>query len=171
MSEHHVMIWSSAREHNVERLCNSIFQEVGIAAPTHRWHRGQFRLSPALFDLNIQLYKQLSWVWSDASIRKSFGRTNAFSQTDTILIDDSAEKALSEPFNLLQIDEYDGSDTQTDVLGQVVEYLEVARRNSDVSSFMRSSPFIFRAGYSPPQWPRPPQQQKKSSVTVENDAR
>lgn len=146
------MIWSSAREQNVERLCKAIFEEAGVALPVHRWNRANFGLSPKHFAMNIQLYKQLEWVWQNPEIQSTFGREVPFCQMDTILIDDSEEKARSEPYNLIKIDEYDGTDNGRDVLGQVVAYIEKARRTNDVSCFMYVHPFRFKATEPPYQW-------------------
>lgn len=152
MSEHDVMIWSSAREHNVERLCQDIFAEVGIDPPVHRWHRGQFGLSKKHYEMNIQLYKQLSWVWNTQLNSPTYRRP--VDQSNTVLIDDSSEKALSEPYNLIRVDEYDGTDNETDVLGKVVEYLEQARRCHDVSCYIRDTPFTFNNADKSYTWPK-----------------
>ena len=64
------------------------------------------------------------------------------------MIDDSVEKAASEPHNLIEIDEFEGRPEQmtVDVLGQVVRYLEVLRMERDVSAYMRTKPFVFDEG-------------------------
>ena len=94
----------------------------------------------------------MCWVWEDQSIQHkhsnlSAGLDTAFAwtQADTVLIDDSMEKAASEPYNLFELEEYEGKDEQTnvDVLGQVVAYLENLRWQKDVSAYIRSEPFSF----------------------------
>jgi hypothetical protein len=64
-------------------------------------------------------------------------------QTNTVLIDDSLEKADSEPHNLVQVEEFTGSarDPQEDVLGAVLAYIEDLAWERDVSSAICQKPF------------------------------
>jgi hypothetical protein len=68
------------------------------------------------------------WVWD---------------QTNTVLLDDSLEKADSEPYNLLQVEEFTGNagSSQDDVLGAVLAYIEDLAWERDVSSATRYKPF------------------------------
>ena len=147
MKFHQVMIWSSARPYNVTAITSKLTQQDKdklIAV----WSRDDLRLSKYAYDQKVQVYKQLSWVWSNASIQAKSAAP--WSQADTVLIDDSIEKAASEPYNLVQIEEFEAKPKQmkVDVLGQVVEYLETLRWQKDVSAYMRTKPFVFDAEMS-----------------------
>lgn len=61
-------------------------------------------------------------------------------------------KASAQPHNLLEIPEFiKGREEESkggwDVLGQVVAYLEEARRWSNVSAFMRKRPYEINSGW------------------------
>ncbi|KAI7206008.1 hypothetical protein KC352_g18214, partial [Hortaea werneckii] len=108
--------------------------------------RDKLHLTPAQYNQKVQVYKQLRWAWRDHIVSSSAPpSTGEWDQENTVLIDDSEEKAASEPYNLLKIDEYEGTAEQDelDVLGQVVEYLEKLSRQSNVSAYMREHPFQF----------------------------
>lgn len=61
-------------------------------------------------------------------------------QTNTILIDDSKLKALSEPFNILEIPEYnDNPDIdESKLFAKVLHYLDICSRHDDVSKVLRT---------------------------------
>lgn len=148
LKNHHVMVWSSARPYNVDPMCKKLFSQEEMAQLVAVWSRDHLRLPNNVYKEKVQVYKQLSWVWSDSAIQaKSSAR---WSQADTVLIDDSIEKAASEPHNIIEIEEFEGKGEQmeVDVLGQVVQYLEALRWEKDVSAYMRSKPFAFDAGMS-----------------------
>lgn len=69
-----------------------------------------------------------------------------YSQSNTVLIDDSVEKAIAEPCNLLPVEEFVGQaesveDDGKGVLMRVVDYLERLRLVSDVSAYIYEHPF------------------------------
>lgn len=61
-------------------------------------------------------------------------------QTNTILIDDSKLKALSEPFNILEIPEFnDNPDIdESKLFAKVLHYLDICSRHDDVSKVLRT---------------------------------
>lgn len=65
-------------------------------------------------------------------------------QSNTVLLDDSVDKAASEPHNLLQIDEFTKENMHDgqDVLGRVLAHIEGLRWEADVSSALRERPFV-----------------------------
>ncbi|KAK5739882.1 hypothetical protein LTR17_004978 [Elasticomyces elasticus] len=146
MNNHKVMIWSSAREHTVQNIIEQIFRPEHLAQLVAVWGRDKLRLSPEQYNNRVQVYKQLSWVWRDDVIANSGMHDDCWAQDNTVLIDDSEEKAASEPYNLIKIDEFEGKPEQleTDVLGQVVDFLEVLKCARDVSSAMRNAPYYYR---------------------------
>ncbi|KAK3109222.1 hypothetical protein LTR53_017758, partial [Teratosphaeriaceae sp. CCFEE 6253] len=133
LSHHKVMIWSSATPENVHAMVAKLLTPEQRKRLVAVWGREKLRLSPAQYGQKVQCYKQLSWVWRDEEIATSAPGHDAWAQDNTVLIDDSAEKAASEPYNSVTIDEFEGTEAQgrTDVLGQVVQYLEVLRGARD----------------------------------------
>ena len=65
-------------------------------------------------------------------------------QTNTVLADDSLEKADSEPYNLAQVEEFTGEagGTQCDVLGAVLAYIGDLAWVRNISSPIHYKPFI-----------------------------
>ena len=69
-----------------------------------------------------------------------------------MLIDDSKLKASAHPFNHVEVPEFARGADETEgdgraVLGQVMSYLEEARKWSDVSGFVRHQPFKVDLGW------------------------
>ena len=75
-------------------------------------------------------------------------RGEKWDQSNTILVDDSIEKARSEPHNLLEIPEFVGMNQEmSEVLPQVHDYLNELCYQSDVSSYVKSRPFELNPDY------------------------
>ena len=140
-----VVIWSSAKMANVSAMCETLVvgglreKVIGI------WGRDKFKLSPADYEEHVQCYKRLTYVWEDAVITQShplYHMGGRWNQTNTVLIDDSMEKARSEPYNLLEIPEYLGSEAEIGfVLPQVHDYLNYLAMHANVSASIRARPF------------------------------
>ncbi|KAL0944105.1 FCP1-like protein [Colletotrichum truncatum] len=164
----HVVIWSSARPANVQSMCDQLLlgppgpgASVDRAAYRRRvlavWGRDRFGLSKADYNLRVQVYKRLQMVWNDPRVKAShpdaeFG--GCWDQSNTVLVDDSSEKARSEPFNLLRIPEFFGNETEPGlIVPQVHDYLNSLCYQSDISSYMRTNPFYVRDDYklAPPE--------------------
>jgi hypothetical protein len=127
------------------------------------WSREHLRLGKH-FEAKVQVYKQLTWLWEDAEVQASFPNPTDISfsvedgwkeasptkwdQSNTVLLDDSVDKAASEPHNLVQVDEFtkETKFDDDDVLGRVVAYLEDLKWEADVSAAMRERPFICKNG-------------------------
>lgn len=152
-SNHHLMVWSSGMPENVTPICRSVFSPEQFEALIGIWARDTLRLPANLFRENIQVYKQLSWAWESEVLQAKaaqgtalcHGSVGAYGQSNTILIDDSVEKAIAEPFNLLQVNEFVGKPEtekgERGVLAQVAGYLEELKWASDVSAYMNQHPF------------------------------
>ncbi|KAB5575929.1 HAD-like domain-containing protein, partial [Coniochaeta sp. 2T2.1] len=140
-----VMIWSSARPANVAAMLDKLpltkSQRSDLVAV---WGRDKFGLSPEDYTRRVQCYKRLTKVWADPlkdRTEEAGGWVKGgWSQGNTVLIDDSKEKARSEPYNAVEIPEFRGDMTE-DVLPRVRGYLEGLARQADVSTYMRVSPF------------------------------
>ena len=148
LQNHKVMIWSSARGYNVTRVCSLLFSDVQRQKLVARWGRETLGLSAAEFGEKVQVYKRLHVLWAAETVQQSHpqaGEGGTWDQRNTVLIDDSEEKAASEPFNHLAIPEYSTARNRVErkapALVKVVEYLEQARRYSDVSTFIQIKRF------------------------------
>jgi hypothetical protein len=157
LKHHCVAIWSSARRKNVEKMMTYLFTRNQISQLVAVWSREDSRLGE-FFDRKIQVYKQLHWLWSNLEVQNSARRsqipelpsteqsalvTGAWDQINTVLVDGSLEKADSEPYNLVQVEEFTGNtgDARGDVLGAVLAYIEDLAWERDVSSAIRHKPF------------------------------
>lgn len=139
-------------------MVNQLFNPAQREQLVKIWSREHLRLG-AHYEAKVQVYKQLTWLWDDAEVQASFPRPSPefkvedgwkdppaakWDQSNTVLIDDSVDKAASEPHNLLQIDEFtkENINDRTDVLGRVLAYLDGLKWEADVSSAMREQPFV-----------------------------
>ncbi|KAF7543130.1 hypothetical protein G7Z17_g10988 [Cylindrodendrum hubeiense] len=147
----YVAIWSSARPENVSKMVAQLLTPEQCERCLLVWARDQFGLSPADYDTKVQVYKRLTSVWSNPRVMSSHPAAQEggrWDQTNTVLVDDSREKARSEPFNLLQIPEFSGLATESpNVLPQVHDYLNSLSHQTDISRFMRQTSFKLDPSY------------------------
>ncbi len=152
LTHHQVLIWSSAKPHNVHSLCSRLFTPAQRSLLLGEWGRDTLGLTPSQYNERVQVYKNLDRIWNDESLPppQAGGR---WGQHNTLLIDDSALKASAQPYNHIEIPEFvKGSERDgdgKDVFGKVVGYLEEARKYSDVSAFGRVRRFNIEGGW---QW-------------------
>jgi len=158
--EHHkLIVWSSARPHNVKPMVAQLFNAKKHAQLVKIWSREHLRLGEH-YNEKVQVYKQLTWLWEDAEVQASFPvETPApfriedgwkepspakWDQSNTVLLDDSVDKAASEPYNLIRVDEFtkENKDDADDVLGRVLAYIEDLKWEADVSAAIRERPFV-----------------------------
>lgn len=152
---HIVMIYTSATPEKAELMVNSFLH------PSHRkklagfWARDKLELTALQYRNKVQVYKKLDKIWNDPTIQKSAESGTQWDQSNTILIDDSRLKALSQPFNLLQVSEYtsvadprkagkvgttaykSAYQTQLDVMKNLENKIEELRYQQDVSRLIR----------------------------------
>lgn len=150
-SRFQVMVWSSARLENVRLMANKLFPGPRRQFLVAEWGRDRMGLTPEDFVKRVQVYKRLEKVWAEPTIqgRHPLQATGAtWDQSNTILIDDSLEKARSEPFNLVELPEFKGNSEPTDVLQHLTIYLDDILMQKDVSAYMRQNPFK-TASYGP----------------------
>jgi len=145
-----VVIWSSARQENVEPMCQTILTPRLRQKVVAIWGRESFNLSPTDYNMRVQCYKRLTALWTNPGIAAShpdYARGGRWDQTNTVLIDDSSEKARSEPFNLVEIPEFFGDHREVgDILPQVHDYLNFLSLHENVSAAIRNQPFRARSG-------------------------
>jgi hypothetical protein len=142
-TNHHVIVWSSGMRENVESIMSRMLSPERQQQLVAIWSRDKLRLPAHLFAEKVQVYKQLSWIWEDPTLQLN-APLGGWSQRDTVLIDDSIDKAAAEPYNLIEVDEYTGIPAQSDnmTLLHVIAYLEHIRWYENVSAEMRAAPFV-----------------------------
>ncbi|RYP25912.1 hypothetical protein DL768_011676 [Monosporascus sp. mg162] len=106
-----VVIWSSAKPDNVRKMCDQLMTPEQQKKVVAIWGRDKFGLSKSDYKQRVQCYKRLSALWSAPEVATShpnYANGGRWSQADTVLVDDSLEKARSEPYNLIPIPEFMG---------------------------------------------------------------
>lgn len=150
----HVAIWSSARPENVDKMVSQLLSPEQRSKCVVIWGRDRFGLSPADYSSRVQCYKRLSTIWNDPQVAASHpaaAHGQRWDQTNTVLVDDSAEKGRSEPYNILQLPEFEGlANEPADVLPQVHDYLNTLCYQANISSYIRRHPFRIDANYRLP---------------------
>ncbi|KAE8359303.1 NLI interacting factor-like phosphatase-domain-containing protein [Aspergillus caelatus] len=146
-----VMIWSSSQPNTVKAVCDRLFPGSKRKALVAEWGRDKFGLTSSQYRAKIQVYKTLETVWSDKAVQASYPSPSQnkrrkaaqvgtqlktqWDQSNTILIDDSKLKALSEPYNILEIPEFTnqrGLDEST-IFPKVMQLLDELAKHDDVS--------------------------------------
>ncbi|KAK8141978.1 hypothetical protein G3M48_009543 [Beauveria asiatica] len=156
LSTFSVAVWSSARPHNVQAMVASLLTPAQRQRCLVVWGRERMGLSSADYDARVQCYKRLARVWGDRGVMAAHpdarggggGGGGRWDQSNTVLVDDSAEKARSEPHNLLRIPEYLGPEAESPhVLPQVHDYINELAWQADISQYIRENPFKLDASY------------------------
>lgn len=154
-ANHSILVWSSARPDNVRHLCKQLFSPDQRKMLLGEWGRDTLGLTFAQYKQRVQVYKRLDRIWGNDNAQQShpeFEGGQRWGQHNTVLIDDSKIKASAHPLNHVEVPEFvRGADEKEGdgraVLGQVVSYLEEARKWSDVSGFARQRPFDVDSGW------------------------
>jgi hypothetical protein len=146
LQHHAVMIWSSSKPDNVSKMVAQLFSKDDRAKLAAEWARDTLGLDPVQFAHKVQVYKQLSWVWGSDQVKPHplAAEGARWDQSNTILIDDSALKAVAEPYNLVELPEFVGGKEQADVLGKALAYIEWISAFHDISAAIRSRKFDAR---------------------------
>jgi NLI interacting factor-like phosphatase len=140
LEHHYVMVWSSSRPQNVQDMVAQLLSKEQRDVLVAIWARDTLRLTPNQYANKVQVYKQLSWIW-ESDISSKNQDSGVWDQANTVLIDDSAKKAAAEPYNILQIPEFNGTNDGIDTLGQVLGYMKWLSLQSNVSYAIRQRPF------------------------------
>lgn len=109
------------------------------------WARDTLGLSKEQYNRKMVVYKLLGRVWEGKFKIKHPREGISWDQTNTILMDDSPVKATAQPYNHIEISEFNGTseEMQKDrILSQCIQYLEELRFQDNVSAFIRQKPFI-----------------------------
>ncbi|MCJ1293476.1 hypothetical protein MMC34_005031 [Xylographa carneopallida] len=156
LKNHSVLVWSSSQPENVDMMCSKVFSKAERSQLIAEWGRDTLELSSAEYYHKTQVYKRLDRIWKNERVQVHHPRYNQgerWSQRNTVLIDDSMLKAVAQPFNHIEVPEFELKNGKhndgdgTEVLGQVVAYLEEIRAWEDVSSYMRKERFVLDGGY------------------------
>ncbi|KAL3457810.1 NLI interacting factor-like phosphatase-domain-containing protein [Aspergillus heterothallicus] len=152
VEKYKVMIWSSSQPQTVDAVCQRLFPEPKRTELVAEWGRDKLGLSEFQYKNKTQVYKTLDTVWSSNEVQASYPQFNAppeassnasasacWDQTNTILIDDSKLKAVSEPYNLIEIPEFTNAQgvDETFIFPKVLQLLEILAKCDDVSKMLR----------------------------------
>lgn len=151
LANHSVLIWSSAAPQNVSSICAKLFQPQDRRILLGEWARDTLGLTPEQYTSKVQIYKRLDQIWHHPRLSASHplaSQGQRWGQENTLLIDDTPTKASAQPYNLLRIPEFVKDTTEIDVLGQVVGYIEEARRRNNVSAYVCSHKFEVDDGWT-----------------------
>ncbi|KAF8534617.1 HAD-like domain-containing protein, partial [Trichophaea hybrida] len=148
LSNFKVMIWTSARPENAARMVNAAFKEDEKGKLLAVWGRDTLGLTQAQYNAKVQVYKVLSRIWEGEFMVYHPDQPDSivFDQTNTVLFDDSTEKAVGHPYNHVHIPEFLATKDQIKsdaVLRQCIDYLEEVKWQSNVSEFIRQHPFVY----------------------------
>ncbi|KAJ5147816.1 hypothetical protein N7526_001168 [Penicillium atrosanguineum] len=147
--KHSVMVWSSSKPQTVNAICERLFPGDKANALVAQWGRDKFGLTSAQYNSKLQVYKELHKVWKDRKVQSAYPGNNptdsefppghCWDQSNTILIDDSKLKALSEPYNILEIPEFinNPSIDESTLFKKVLARLEYLSYYDDVSKVFR----------------------------------
>ncbi|KAL4918032.1 HAD-like domain-containing protein [Aspergillus aurantiobrunneus] len=149
VKKYKVMIWSSSTPQTVDAVCQKLFTEPKRKKLVAEWGRDKLGLTKSAYNSKIQVYKTLDTVWSSKEIQASYSsktkngpkakkQVSRWDQTNTVLIDDSKLKALSEPYNLIDIPEFTNDPTidESTIFPRVLQRLEILSTCDDVSKMI-----------------------------------
>ncbi|KAI0865982.1 HAD-like domain-containing protein [Xylaria cubensis] len=147
-----VVVWSSARYQNVSNMCKQLLTPEDSAKVVAVWSRDNFGLSKNDYNQRVQCYKRLTALWNDPVVAASHPMAQSgekWSQLNTVLVDDSMEKARTEPFNLIQIPDFQGDAMEPGfVLPQVHDYLNECSQQANISAYMKGQPFKIKTEFT-----------------------
>ncbi|KAJ5657951.1 uncharacterized protein N7484_001600 [Penicillium longicatenatum] len=162
-----VMIWTSSKPPTLSAIVKLLFPSKAHKRKLVAcWGRDKFGLSNKQYNAKLQVYKQLHKVWNDQDIQLAypgnspkkkgvalqevkneqnstsklqFPAGQRWDQTNTVLIDDSKIKALSEPYNILEVPEFinDPNIDESELFQKVLARLDVLSHHDDVSKVLR----------------------------------
>ena len=154
LTHHRILIWSSAKPSNIRPICKKLFPSpTDYEKLVDIWGRDTLGLTKAQYTEKVQVYKDLEKVWRDEKVQAShpeFLQGGRWHQGNTLLLDDSREKARAQPYNLVEVPEWtstSGQEEGQEILAQVTGWIEDATRYTDVSAVGRTKPFKVNDGW------------------------
>lgn len=109
---HKLMIWTSATPESLAHIMRSerlFTSREAVDACVATWGRDKLGLSKKQYEGKTQVYKRLQTVWSNPTIQESHpdaAKGGHWDATNTVLVDDSVEKAAAQPYNLICVPEF-----------------------------------------------------------------
>jgi hypothetical protein len=149
------MIWTSSQARTVLEVQDRLLTKEARAKLVTLWARDTLGLTKQQYWEKVQVYKQLEKLWEDNAIQAAYpkppteksedsgaegtiesGEPVKWDQTNTVLIDDSARKAVGQPYNIIEIPEFtaDPDIDEEKNLHTVMRQLRVLSYHTDVSS-------------------------------------
>ncbi|KAL1952600.1 hypothetical protein VTO42DRAFT_4697 [Malbranchea cinnamomea] len=159
-----VMIWTSSKPETVASVLDRMLTKESRAKLIATWARDTLDLTKEQYQEKVQVYKRLDKVWNSSGIQATYPRgtvaedgnqNNAeyttaaatattatkgqWNQTNTVLIDDSAVKAVAHPHNIIEIPEFRNDPTVDEEknLRTVMRQLRILSYQADVSRKLR----------------------------------
>ncbi|TAQ85652.1 hypothetical protein B7494_g6008 [Chlorociboria aeruginascens] len=148
-----VMIWSAAKqkynETDIKKYFNNFMTdpELVMDHPKHKilaaWNQEQcphYNPNPNSGTKGTWRYKDLDSLWKDPGIQSCAPKGTSWDQTNTVLVDDDAEKGRMQMHNLINIPTFKYShehDKNLDILRQILERLT---RQTNISNYLMKQP-------------------------------
>ncbi|KAG2228755.1 NLI interacting factor-like phosphatase-domain-containing protein [Thamnidium elegans] len=131
-----VMLWSSAQTHSVKYMSRAFGSHAEKITVT--WDRHHFGLSKIDFNRKVVTIKNLDKVW------KYFG--GKYDATNTVLLDDSPEKTVMQPYNAIHPAEFVHHNNEFILSGEaellnVVDYLQKLQFQSNIANYIKQFPY------------------------------
>ncbi|OBZ85195.1 hypothetical protein A0J61_06757 [Choanephora cucurbitarum] len=135
-----VMLWSSAQPHSVRNMSRLFSTHTKKLVAI--WNRESFGLSKEDYYRKCLTIKDLDKVWEYFD--------GQYDATNTILIDDSPEKAQLQPYNCLHPNEFDHTSKHFTLNGesellQLIDYLKLLQYQSNVANYIKNHPYQYQS--------------------------
>jgi hypothetical protein len=148
-SHHVVMVCTSATARSAQLMLKNLLTKQQRQKLVTVRARETFHLSRAQFRAKTQIYKNLEAIWKDPLVKNATPEgAYAWSMRNTVLIDDSVLKATAQPYNLVEVPEFEwadatsGSDEATErevaVMEDVMRKLDHLSVYDNAASIIRS---------------------------------
>lgn len=153
VTDHNAMIWTTSKPTTVRTILPVALKGRVRRKLCEVLDRSSFNLNRVQYFSKTQVYKELDRIWNDKTlqrkreeqtktVRKKLPQTKIirgwWNQSNTILIDDSWQKAAKQPYNLLEVPAFTDSNAGDEVtLRMVLRQLRVLSWYDDVSCKIR----------------------------------
>ncbi|EEB08957.1 NLI interacting factor family phosphatase [Schizosaccharomyces japonicus yFS275] len=138
-----IVVWSSAQSHNIQKMMHAVMNKEQRKQVLLCMTREDVDFEEGDRNTKIQTYKNLTKVWQQLKKDKD-DNPAAWNQFNTVIVDDSAIKCCAQPYNLLQLSDFQPSPTEKTkdfALVCAIRYLKHLKRIPNVCDYIRSYPF------------------------------
>ena len=150
-NNHVVMVCTSATAHNAKDMVKKLLTEEQRNKLVTIRSRHTFGLTQAQYATKVVVYKNLEAIWKDPLVEKATPLVaEPWSMANSVLIDDTIQKAKAQPHNLIQVPEFGWTTIQGSkkaqaklktreeaIMNSVQEKLEVLKYQASVASLIR----------------------------------